>query len=685
MINVSTEPVTSLPGVGEKRKEALQSLGIVSIYDLLTHYPFRYEDLAVKQLAVLEDKEKTSLRGLVIAEPVVSHFGHRKSRLTFRIVTEEKAVVSITFFNQPYVKKWIVPEQEIVVQGIWNAKTRSLNGTKVLSPEELESLGSMAPIYPTTKEVKQYWLVQLIEKANTRYNADLIDLIPEELKDKYRLLDYRHAVTNMHFPKTMDDLRQARRTLVFGEFFLYQLKLQAVRKNERQANKGRQVLYDVDKLKHFLRSLPFELTGAQKRSINEICRDLRMPIQMNRLLQGDVGSGKTIVAAAALYAVSTIGFQSALMVPTEILAEQHFKSLTTLFSDTDIKVALLTSSLKPKEKKEMYRQLHEGDIDIVVGTHALIQEKVHFQQLGFVITDEQHRFGVNQRQRLTEKGHVPDVLSMTATPIPRTLEITTYGDIDVSTLDEMPVGRLPIQTHWLRPGQSERVLEVVTQHLEDKSQVYVVSPLIEESEKMDLKNVTDLKEKYAALFEPTYTVELLHGKLAQEEKEAIMQQFKHHEIDILVSTTVIEVGVDVPNATLMVVYDADRFGLAQLHQLRGRVGRGTKASMCVLVAEPRTDTGKERMKIMTETNDGFLLSQRDLELRGPGDVFGRKQSGIPEFKVADVLADNIVLEIAREEAYLLGASSDFYVQEHYRLLREQTGFQTLDEETNPNR
>lgn len=676
MTNLSQELVSSLPGVGEKRKEALHSLGIDSIHDLLTHYPFRYEDLAIKKVSEIEDKEKTSIRGIVVAEAVVSHFGYRKSRLNFRVVTEEKAVIPVTFFNQPYVKKWIEPEKEIVVQGTWNAKNMSLTGSKVLSPAENKALGDMEPIYSTNKEVKQYLLIQLIEKAYEKYKEELIDSIPLELKEKYKLLDYQSAIKKMHFPKTLEDLRQARRTLVFRELFLYQMKLQAIRKKERQLNKGRQILYDVEKVKQFVQSLPFELTGAQKRTINEICKDLRLPIQMNRLLQGDVGSGKTIVAATALYSAATVGFQSALMAPTEILAEQHMKSLSVLFSKMDLKVALLTSGIKPKKKKEIYRQITEGEITIVVGTHALIQDNVQFQNIGLVITDEQHRFGVNQRQKLTDKGIVPDVLSMTATPIPRTLAITAYGEMDVSTLDEMPMGRIPIKTFWVRPGQAESVFDAVKKQLEHQSQVYVVSPLIEESEKIDLKNVTDLKEKYASIFEPHYKVGLLHGKLLPQEKEDIMLQFKNHEIDILVSTTVIEVGVDVPNATLMVIYDADRFGLAQLHQLRGRVGRGTKESMCILIAEPRTDTGKERMKIMTETNDGFLLSQRDLELRGPGDVFGRKQSGIPEFKLADIVSDSVILEIAREEAILLVLSSEFFEEEKYKLLREQTGFQS---------
>lgn len=676
MTNVKEILVSSLEGVGEKREKALHELGIDTIEELLTHYPFRYEDLSIKNISDIEDKEKTSIRGVVVAEPVVTHFGYRKSRLNFRIATEDKVVIPVTFFNQSYVRKQVKAAQEVVVQGTWDARFLSLTGSKVLSPAENKMLKEMEPIYSVNKEMKQYVLVQLIEQAYKKYGNLIQDDVPTDLKTKYQLLDYHDAIGKMHFPKTVNELKQARRTIIFHELFLYQLKLQALRTKERRSSKGLSILYDVEKIKEFVQSLPFELTHAQKRSINEICKDMRMPIQMNRLLQGDVGSGKTIVAAVALYAATTAGMQGALMAPTEILAEQHMKSLTSLFAPLDIKIGLLTSAVKPKDKRSLYTRLYEGELDIVVGTHALIQESVDFHRLGLVITDEQHRFGVNQRRKLAAKGIVPDVLSMTATPIPRTLAITAYGEMDVSTLDEMPAGRKPIHTSWVRSGQSESVFDFVRKQLNKKSQVYVVSPLIEESEKLDLKNVTDLKEKYAALFEPHYRVGLLHGKLTQEEKETIMHQFKSGELDILVSTTVVEVGVDVPNATLMVVYDADRFGLAQLHQLRGRVGRGQKESFCILIAEPKTDTGKERMKIMTETNDGFLLSEKDLELRGPGDVFGKKQSGIPDFRLADIIVDGIVLEIAREEAIQLIVSDTFYKKEEYKDLRKLVGIES---------
>ncbi|MGO3728345.1 MAG: ATP-dependent DNA helicase RecG, partial [Enterococcus viikkiensis] len=402
--------------------------------------------------------------------------------------------------------------------------------------------------------------------------------------------------------------------------------------------------------KQFTQKLPFELTDAQKRVTNEICYDLRSKKHMQRLLQGDVGSGKTVVAAIALYATMTAGFQGALMVPTEILAQQHLESLNQLFDPLEMTTALLTGSTKTKERRAILAGLQNGEIDVVIGTHALIQDDVQFAKLGLVITDEQHRFGVNQRRVLREKGLHPDVLFMTATPIPRTLAITAYGEMDVSIIDQMPAGRIPVKTSWIKPKQLEHTLDWAKQELQLGHQLYVICPLIEESEALDVKNATEIYEHLSEYYAPDYQVSLLHGKMKNAEKETIMEEFKDNQSQILVSTTVIEVGVNVPNATVMFIMDADRFGLAQLHQLRGRVGRGSDASYCILVASPKNDMGKERMKIMTETNNGFVLSEKDLELRGPGEVFGFRQSGLPQFLIADLVNDATVLEVARDEA-----------------------------------
>lgn len=446
------------------------------------------------------------------------------------------------------------------------------------------------------------------------------------------------------------------------------MQLQGLKKAEKSEKNGLEILYDVERLKQFTKKLPFELTMAQKRVTNEICRDLRNPHHMQRLLQGDVGSGKTVVAAIALYATVTAGFQGALMVPTEILAQQHMESLSQLFDPNEVTVALLTGSTKAKERRELLERLENGEIDIVVGTHALIQEGVAFQNLGLVITDEQHRFGVNQRKVLREKGWRPDVLFMTATPIPRTLAITAYGEMDVSVIDELPAGRIPIETRWVRTPQLDSVLEWTYKELRRGHQMYVICPLIEESEALDVKNAVEIYEKLRELFAPEYEVGLLHGKMKNQEKDQIMETFKENQLQILVSTTVIEVGVNVPNATVMLIMDADRFGLAQLHQLRGRVGRGSEASYCILVANPKNELGVERMKIMTETTNGFILSEKDLELRGPGEVFGFRQSGLPEFAIADLVTDGNVLEVAREEAAAIWQIKDWQLLPEYQPL-----------------
>ena len=436
-------------------------------------------------------------------------------------------------------------------------------------------------------------------------------------------------------------------------------------KKEDRQNQGIAINYDNQKLKQFIGRLPFELTNAQKWVVNEICRNMREPLKMNRLLQGDVGSGKTIVAAIAMYAAVTAGFQTALMAPTEILAQQHAEKLSKLFAPLGINVGLMTGTTVSKvtARREMLKHLANNDLQIVVGTHALIQDDVVFKNLGLVITDEQHRFGVNQRKKLREKGHNPDVLAMTATPIPRTLAITTYGEMDVSIIDELPQGRQPIETTWLRKKQTNEALKFMERQLNDGAQAYVVSPLIEESEMLDLQNAEEVYQKLQDYFNGRFKIGLLHGRLKPDEKEMVMQKFKDHEYDILVSTTVVEVGVDVPNASIMMILDADRFGLAQLHQLRGRVGRGERKSYCFLIADPNSDYGKERMKTMVSTTDGFVIAQRDLELRGPGDVLGTAQAGLPEFKVGDPVADLKILQIAQEEAHQIINEPDFETRE----------------------
>lgn len=648
--------VSTLKGVGPKRAETLQSLGIHTIYDLLTYYPFRYDDIQEKSLEEIQDQEKVVLKGTVLAEPVVSFYGFKKSRLVFRMMTEQ-AVINVTFFNQHFLKSKIQPSEEIAIYGKWDGRRKALTGMKILATQDEQE--DFSPIYHVNKKIKQKTLVDLIRSAWESYGIEMEENLPEWLLEKYRLMPKVKAAYAMHFPENIEENRLARRRLAFEEFFLFQMKMIQLKQQETRKEIGNSILYDVNKLKDFIQTLPFELTKAQKRVVNEICADLRNEAHMHRLLQGDVGSGKTIVAAIALYAVVSVGYQGALMVPTEILAEQHMESLVDLFNPLEVNVALLTSSTKTAERRRILQELESGELDILVGTHSLIQDEVQFKNLGLVITDEQHRFGVNQRKLLREKGDNPDVLFMTATPIPRTLAITAYGEMDVSVIDELPAGRIPIETRWILPKQIDSVLTWMTKQLKAGQQAYVICPLIEESEMLDVKNATEIYEHLQQFFEPNFKVGLLHGKMKAQEKDSIMNEFKENKMQVLVSTTVIEVGVNVPNASMMMIMDADRFGLAQLHQLRGRVGRGSIASYCILVASPKSDQGKERMKIMTETTDGFVLSEKDLEMRGPGDFFGSKQSGLPEFRVGDMVADAPILETARLEAIMLWNKKDW--------------------------
>ena len=644
--------VAYLKGVGPKRAQDLASLGILTVEDLLSYYPFRYDDIKERDLTELSDQEKVTLKGVVVAPAVVNRFGYKKSMLKFRMM-QDHVVFNVSFFNQPYLKDKVVLGEELAVYGKWDAKRKAMTGMKILGSGTDDDF---APIYHVNKSIKQKTLIDLIRQAFELYGNQIEENLPLPLREKYRLLNRQQAMYAMHFPKDKEESHQAKRRVVFEEFFLFQMKLQALKQKEKAAINGLSIQYDVKRLKGFIERLPFELTQAQKKVTNEICADLKSPQHMQRLLQGDVGSGKTVVAAIALYATLTAGFQGALMVPTEILAQQHMESLNQLFDPLEVSTALLTGSTKAKERRVILEQLANGEIDIVVGTHALIQEDVTFSHLGLVITDEQHRFGVNQRRILREKGLRPDVLFMTATPIPRTLAITAYGEMDVSIIDELPAGRIPIETRWVRPGQLDSVLDWSYRELQQGHQMYVICPLIEESETLDVKNATEVYE--------------------HQEKEAIMTEFKENQMQILVSTTVIEVGVNVPNATVMLIIDAERFGLAQLHQLRGRVGRGAKASYCILVADPKNETGAARMKIMTETNNGFVLSEEDLKLRGPGEVFGFRQSGIPQFIAGDLVADATILEVARSEAQKVWQMKNWQVLPDYKGLQEAIKNQT---------
>jgi ATP-dependent DNA helicase RecG len=662
------QPVTVVKGIGGEMAETLADMNIRSVGDLLEYFPYRYEDYRLKDLAEVKHDEKVTVEGKVHSEPSLVYYGRKKNRLTVRVLVGRYLIIA-TFFNQPYLKQKIKINETITVTGKWDQHRQTITASEMSVGEQVRSQ-DFEPVYAVKGKMTVKTIRRLIKLAFSQYGHEINEILPAELLQKYKLLSRRESLRIMHFPAGADEMKQARRRFVYEEFLLFQLKMQSLRKLEREQSPGIAVSYKLDDLMQFIDKLPFPLTGAQKRVVNEILGDMKSSYRMNRLLQGDVGSGKTVVAAIALYASKTAGYQGALMVPTEILAEQHAQSLSQLLEPFGVRTALLTSSVKGKRRREILELLKQGEIHVLIGTHALIQEEVNFNNLGLVITDEQHRFGVEQRRVLREKGENPDVLFMTATPIPRTLAITVFGEMDVSVIDEMPAGRKTIETYWAKHEMLERVLSFMEKELAKGRQAYVITPLIEESDKLDVQNAIDVHSTLSFYFQNRYKVGLMHGRLHSDEKDQVMKAFSENEVQVLVSTTVVEVGVNVPNATVMLIYDAERFGLSQLHQLRGRVGRGSDQSYCVLLADPKSEVGKERMKIMSETNDGFVLSEKDLELRGPGDFFGKKQSGLPEFKVADMVHDYRALETARNDASLLVQSSAFWQADKYRSLRD---------------
>ncbi|EOA09208.1 ATP-dependent DNA helicase RecG [Pediococcus acidilactici] len=656
-----TDSVQVLAGVGPKRAQALQELGIQTIEDLITYYPFRYEDLAAKKPQEVADQQKVTFQGIVATAPTIARFGRHKVRVNFRLLVENSSVM-VTFFNQPWIKKQLEANQEVAIYGKWDANRQSLTGIKIITEEQ-----GMEAVYPTNKHIRQATIQQLVEAALNEYAEQVQDVIPEALIEKYRLMHRLAMIKALHFPGDEQITKQARRTAMFEEFLVFQMGLQVVKSRDR-VEKGTKIDYQIQLVREFIQQLPFELTGAQKRVTNEILANLKSAWHMNRLLQGDVGSGKTVVAAIAMYATITSGHQAALMAPTEILAEQHANNLIKFFANFDVKIGLLVGGMRKKVRNELLEAVKAGEIDIVIGTHALIQDDVEFKNLGLAIIDEQHRFGVNQRQKLRQKGANPDILAMTATPIPRTLAITAYGDMDVSIIDQLPAGRKPVVTKWLKKGEWDKVLALMEHEFKKGRQAFVVAPLIEESEVMDLQNAMALYEELKDFFGQRYAIGILHGKMDGAEKDQIMADFKAGKYAGLVSTTVIEVGVDVPNATLMVIQDADRFGLAQLHQLRGRIGRGQQQAYCLLVADPKNAVGKQRMQIMVETNNGFRIAEADLKMRGQGDLFGQQQSGVPEFKVGDPVLDLGALQTAQLEAAKIVNQPDWQSQPAFQNL-----------------
>ncbi len=662
-------PVTQVRGIGEDTANALKEMRIEMVGELLDHFPFRYEDYKLRDLGEVKHDERITVEGKIHSEILVTYGAKKKNRQTFRLLVD-RYLVTVTCFNRAYLKSQLELLETVTVTGKWDKHRQTITMSEIVKGPHI-SRQEIEAIYPTSGSVTTKGMRRFIRLALHQFGEQLTETLPVSIMNMYKLMSRYEAVRAIHLPLSHEQLKQARRRLVYEEFLIFQLKMQALRKFQREQSQGISQQFLQEKLTEFIDKLPFILTDAQQQAVQEILGDMAAVTRMNRLLQGDVGSGKTVVAVIALYATHLSGFQGAFMAPTEILAEQHVESLKELFEPIGVCVELLTGSIKGKRRRELLEKLKMGEIHILIGTHALIQDEVDFANLGLVITDEQHRFGVGQRRILREKGSSPDVLFMTATPIPRTLAITVFGEMDVSIINEMPAGRKVISTHWVKHELLERVIQFMGKEIKKGRQAYVICPLIEESDKLDVQNAIDVHATLVHHFQYKMRVGLMHGRLSSVEKEMVMKEFSQNNIQVLVSTTVVEVGVNVPNATLIVIYDAERFGLSQLHQLRGRVGRGTEQAYCILLADPKSENGKERMQIMTETNDGFILSEKDLELRGPGDFFGTKQSGVPEFKLGDIVHDYRILETARNDATKLINSDLFWADVEYRYLREQ--------------
>ncbi len=650
-------PIQYLKGVGPKKALLLQKLGIRTVFDALYYLPVQYEDRRNKKLIYeLKPGDIVSINGKILE---INELSPRKGLKILEIVISDgTGFIKAKWFNQTYLSKILKPKSFIKIFGKVQLDFRG-NAFEILNPEidikdeNSEEVSGILPIYRLTEGLSQKQMRNIIKAALEYSKTYLSDYLPEYLMRKLNLSEISEALYGVHFPPSDLSLKEIKegitpyhKRIIFDELFLLQLGIVLIKKSH-QKEKGISIQGKGKLIEEFINNLPFKLTKAQLRVIEEILEDMKKPVPMNRLLQGDVGCGKTIVALIAMLAAVEAGYQTALMAPTEILAEQHFKNISSLLKNLKVNVIIHTS-----EHNKYTNLIESGSANIVVGTHALIQEYVKFKNLGLIVIDEQHRFGVIQRYLLKKKGFNPDTLVMTATPIPRTLALTVYGDLDCSIIDELPSGRKPVITEVIDKNNKKKVYAIIEEEIQKGGQVYIVYPLIEESENLDLHNAKKGYEILQKIF-PQYSIGLLHGKLPYKKREEIMEAFRKGDIKILVSTTVIEVGVDVPNASLMIITNAERFGLSQLHQLRGRVGRGVRPSRCILIPYNMTKEAEMRLKAMVNYNDGFKIAEEDLNIRGPGELFGTKQSGMPDLKSVNLIRDKEILEVARKEAELI--------------------------------
>ena len=665
MLKSLEKDITYLKGVGEKRAKLYGKLGVTTVYDLLYHFPRSYVDYSEPVSISDSVIDEYNIIKVTVTKKFTPSMIRKGMTIYKAILTDFESDITVIIYNSQFLFDRLVEGESYILNGkvTGNFIRKEMSSPIILSADLKEKI---QPIYSLTDGLTQSLLQNTIKNALKVFDENIFEPIPKEILQEKQLCSLQYAIKNIHFPEDLKAFESAKKRLVFDELLILQLGMLLLRKNNRELTGFVMKSKNID---NYYQSLPFELTNAQKRAIADCLSDMCGKYPMNRLVQGDVGSGKTAVAAACCYMAHENGCQSALMAPTEILASQHYNTLRGFLEPLGVKVCLLTGSLTPKQKKNLKTEIENGEYSVVVGTHALVSQTTVFKRLGLVITDEQHRFGVNQRAELARKGENPHTLVMSATPIPRTLALMIYGDLDISVLDELPKGRQPVETYAVTGKLRERAFKFIKEHLSQGRQAYIVCPMIDENEN-DLQSVTDYAQKLNSTCLKSFNIGLLHGKLSAKQKDKIMQEFKDGEIDLLVSTTVVEVGVDVPNAVIMLIENADRFGLSQLHQLRGRVGRGSHKSYCILVTDNTNEDSRERLRILSKTNDGFKISEEDLKLRGPGDFFGNRQHGLPQLKIADMSQDMDVLKSAQATAReIIKADSNLSALEN-RGLRE---------------